>query len=138
MAGTTADADLIIFLVHLQHTSIQTKNAIRNDLITFLDGELFAKAQALTSTMQCIIRIRVSVRLVEEGIMKFLGAAILALFVCSEDAISLGPHKHHPVVSLGQVPMRLKGGEGYSLVVPEDFPTMEKALKFLESERVCH
>ena len=78
----------------------------------------------------------------ERAKMKKIGAgkilASLALFVCSEDVSSLGSQKYHPLFSWGQVPLSLKGGSGYSLVVPDDFPTMEKALKFLESERVGH
>ena len=31
---------------------------------------------------------------------------------------------------------RLRGGDSLSLVIPEDFPNMERALGFLESEQV--
>jgi hypothetical protein len=32
--------------------------------------------------------------------------------------------------------LRLRGGQTHKLVIPEDFPSMEKALDFLESEQV--
>ncbi len=67
--------------------------------------------------------------------MVMLAGLLLVVSAMSTDSIQIRNFHLNPTTIDSRI-LRLRGGESCNLVVPDDFPTMDRAMKFIGSEQV--